>query len=1235
MKNKKIILLGLISVVLFSATFVLEKVHFSILKKEIKADQVESVLHAKEIRVKEQVQLISRSLQHGIESDSLKTKLLDITGPLHESGILYLVYYADSLAFWSDNTVNFPVFYKPDTFDSPCIFLSNGWFVVKNFVEENKRIIALILIKRQYPYQNEFVQNDYLHHFGIKGNPAIIPANIAHGGSIPVKGYEGDHLFSLEHEKEEFEGYKYILTSWLFLSGLLIFLFFLSQCINSFRVNKVRTWSIVLTLFILAGIRFVMVYFRIPNSIYSLGLFSPEFFAASSALPSLGDLLLNSVFIFFIVFNCCATGNFPVHFNKRRKELIVLSHLLFAIGATLFYYYGFRVFKSLIFNSDITFEAHNLLEINLYSFVGLLSVGLLIAAYGLFTRKIIQLFSGFFTKKYQVAVFIIALMVIFIYDYLESGTFGLPSFLFGIAFTVVIIQYYYKTFRFRYSFFVFIVLVFSVFSTVFIRLYNKQKEKEDRRVLVMNLAVEHDPVAELLLEDIIPLIERDQELNDLMFAEYFNYDDVYDYIRRNFYSGYFNKYDLQLTLCTDKDSVLIEPEMQWKHCYSFFDTLLEESGGIIPADNFYFLDIPNGRIGYLGIATLENTSPRSEDTTRVTLFMQIDSRLLAQELGYPELLLDENYSGYSLYSRYSYAKYNKGVLITQSGTFPYRLKDPVYQVSTSSITHETYNGYKHTVYKPDEENLIILSKPQVTFFEILVSFSYIFIFYFVLTTIFLLATDFSTFQKAFAPNFKNRIQYSMIGILFLSLFLVGGGAIYFSIQQYKAKHNEILREKIQSVYIELVHKLEHETSLKRDWSAGGYDNLDQLLIKFSNVFYTDINLYDESGDLLATSRNEIFSKELLGSKMNPEAFIELSVNNRAEFLMDEQIGKLSYLSAYVPFTNREKKLLAYLNLPYFTRQGDLTREISSLVVAVINVYVLLILLSVTIAVIIAGKITRPMGMLQRKFSELKLGRKYEKLDYKGNDEIGQLVREYNRMVTELEESVKLLAKTEREIAWREMAKQIAHEIKNPLTPMKLHIQHLKRSWREHQDDMDNYLKNFSEIMIGQIDNLSLIATEFSNFAKMPRTKLTRVYLVERINTASELFRNSENLEIIKDFSNLEHAFIEADSEQINRVFINLLKNASQSIPTGLQGIVVIEIKKHDEFYEVRVSDNGSGIPAEMRDKLFQPNFTTKSGGKGLGLAIVKSIVESSGGNIDYRTIVGKGTTFVLQFPMLR
>jgi signal transduction histidine kinase len=765
-------------------------------------------------------------------------------------------------------------------------------------------------------------------------------------------------------------------------------------------------------------------------------------------------------------------------------------------------------------------------------------------------------------------------------------------------------------------------ILFSIFTVYIIAHNNKQKVMDNMALYAENLAAEHDPVAEYLLEDISERLQNDVNLSRYLL--YWNSIDVeqqHNYLRNNYFYGFWGKYTLIHTVCSPGDDVYNE------NCYDWFNKRLEEGKSMkLPNTGFYFLDNQNGMINYLGVFKFY----RADSTDEKTLFVELDSRLVAEELGFPDLLLDEKYQKNKLLVEYSYAKYYKNRLMAQSGTFQYSLDLNTYRNKPS-----TFDGYVHYIYYSGSDNAVMVSRPRTTFFNNLVSFSYIFIFFYIIVLFFILTRDFSKLGTEIEFNFKNKIQLSITALIFLSLFLVGGGTIYFTIEQYQRKQHDILSEKIQSVYVELDLLLAYFTErIPPDWSDGVYANLNQLLIKLSDVFYSDINLYDPEGSLIATSRQEIFSEGLLGERMDPMAYNAMVKEKQAEYIHRETIGELSFISAYVPFVSasNNNKLLAYINLPYFTRQNVLRNDVTTLVVAIINVYVLLILLTIAMAAFISDEITRPLKMIQQRFSQMKLGRKSESIIYRGRDEIAGLVNEYNRMMKELVHSIDMLAQSERESAWREMAKQVAHEIKNPLTPMKLSVQHLLRSWKDNREDFDEYLEKVTRTLIEQIDNLSFIASEFGNFAKMPKAVSEEINIIDSIRSTLNLYSNTENVDFVFEHES-DFVPVFADKEQLSRVFINLIKNAIQSIPDNRQGKIVISLVKNRNAVRISITDNGKGIPEELQNKLFTPSFTTKSSGMGLGLSIVKSIIVSFGGNITFKTKVNLGTTFIIELPV--
>ena len=301
-------------------------------------------------------------------------------------------------------------------------------------------------------------------------------------------------------------------------------------------------------------------------------------------------------------------------------------------------------------------------------------------------------------------------------------------------------------------------------------------------------------------------------------------------------------------------------------------------------------------------------------------------------------------------------------------------------------------------------------------------------------------------------------------------------------------------------------------------------------------------------------------------------------------------------------------------------------------VTLINLYAFIFLVSSVITVVITRWIVRTFNIITRQFETLNL-QKNERLVWPYDDEIGKLVDEYNKMVQKVEENALLLAKSERESAWREMARQVAHEIKNPLTPMKLNIQYLQQAIKTNNPNIKQLADRVSASVVEQIDNLSYIASEFSNFAKMPEARPEEIDLGELLVKAVELYHGIENLSISVQ-QTLTKVIILSDKSQILRVFTNLLENAKQAIPAERAGEIGVKITPDGKNVIVSITDNGEGIPEEVGRRIFQPYFTTKSSGTGLGLAMTKKIIELWSGAIWFESLEGVGTTFFVKLAVV-
>jgi two-component system, NtrC family, nitrogen regulation sensor histidine kinase NtrY len=1131
----------------------------------------------------------------------------------------------DSLKIWSDNSLSLNTRDIESLRQNTLIKLTSGWYLGHVDSCKNGLLIGLILIKNEFPIENKHLQNEFAPEFNIAPQTQIKLNAVEKRHAIYSNS--GKYLFSLDYRNSN-EKSNFIYNICLLLY-LLCPLFLLIAAVKKIKIlsNRRKKYTLLFfTLLLFISLYVIFRFIGLPSAIAQGHVFSPELFA-TTIFPSLADLFLFCYLLFLSIYFICSF-NFKFRVNKRSSQIIIITTGSLVIS-TFFFFITF-IFHDLIINSSISFELHKILELSVFSIVALGCIAFLFSSFGFVFERLIQLILSIQKSRLLFLIFPIIATITYMLFYLMVDI-SIISLFFLIIFEGVFFSLRIKQkFKYSYPSLIVITAIFSIFSTWYIIDTNRVKEQNNKKVLALNLANEHDPVAELLLDDLVKKISSDKQLPLYIFEKPINVNKLYSYIQRKFFSGFWQKYDLRLNTCSPSDSIyLASPDNSWAPCYSFFNDLLNHYGVKLQNSKFYFLDYNNGQVCYFGWFDFSST----EDGTERTLFIELNSKFINEALGYPELLLNQNLQPNPEIADYCYAKYYKGSLISQSGSFQYGMTLNEPKTKKEEYSFVKSNGYNHLLYHIDENNTYIVSKPSIRFLDIMITLSYIFAFAFIIVTLIISLVDYSIIRQSLTLNFKNKIQFSTISLLSLSLIIAGLLTVFFNIKQYQSKQKEIIAEKILSVSNALYSRTSQNQSISGNWDSYEFENLNELLINLSNIFYADINLFDTKGQLISTSRPEIYERGLSGRIMNPNAYYEMVIQRRPEYVHQEKIGQLTFLSAYVPFFNNNNHLIGYINLPYFSKQDVFTRELANLIVALVNIYVFFIMLALGFAVVLSNRITQPLRLLKEKMAHIDLSHKSEPLSYKGNDEIASLVIEYNKMVDALAKSAELLAKSERESAWREMAKQVAHEIKNPLTPMKLSVQHLQRAWANKSASLEENMAKTTRTLIEQIDTLSGIATEFSNFAKMPQAVSERFNIVERINQTVCLFDNTEEARVTFD---LKHPpiFINADKEQMQRVLINLIKNGIQSVPLGKQAEVDITIEQGKNVVRILISDNGSGIPDDMRDKLFRPNFTTKSSGMGMGLAIVKNIIESAGGSINYNTNPRHGTTFIVELPAI-
>jgi len=1183
----------------------------------------ENTLHQKEKKLNNIIEDVRKNAEDGFQKQTLDSYY--INNLFDDEGILILVYKNDSLKYWSNNSVPVESIYNKNIYEKKFNYFQNGFFVVENKKIEQYNIVGLILIKNDYPYQNDYLLNKFQDDFNVPDNAKIS----LNKGTLNIFSLSKDFLFSIDLDKTSPTKQNHIFL--IFILYLLGFLFFISFFYSSYKkINpfpEKKLFFVISFSFDILLIRFIMYYFKIPNILYESDLFSTTFYATSQILSSLGDLLINSILILIIICVVCKDLNLT-HPNKSKNPVVkyfTIFTLLFHVF--IFFVISERVIRGLVLNSNISLNLSNILEISIYSAIGYFIIASILFSFFLISVKLFErvfaLCSGF--KQYLfLSIFITAIYAVYTYYFKDFNLFYL-IFIFVFLISLWVFKKRFNT-LFSFSSIIFYLLFFSLLSTYILEKYNNYKEKEERQLLAINLAREQDPIAEYLFQNIEKQIYADKIISALIQKDIVNDNEVIDNILKYFSNKYWNKYKFMITICSENDSLIIKPNNVKTNCYQFFNTIIHDVGKYSFSKNMFYLDNNSWENNYIAILKFKKNINAHQIPFNV--FIEINSKYIPNALGYPELLIDKSINTSKNLNKYSYARFNKGDLIYNYGKYLYSLNLSNYGEFNDSLVFFDKRSYNHLFYKIDNENELIISKKKVNYFDIIAPFSYLFIFFAIFILIIYLILHFPFKIKKLEFNFKYRLQLLITLIILVSFLFIGIFTFYYIYNLNNNKNYDNLSEKSHSVLIEVEHKLSNIEAFTPDI----VEYLKEILIKFSNVFFSDINLYDLNGNLLASSRPEIFEEKLISDKMNAIAFNQLTVNEKMLFIHREKIGNLKYLSAYVPFRNNQNKIVAYLNLPYFAKENELINEISAFLVAFINIYVIIIVIAIFMILLIANYVSRPLILIKDKIREINLSKINEKIYWKSKDEIGDLINEYNRMIDELENSAELLARSERESAWREMAKQVAHEIKNPLTPMKLSVQYLEKAWNDNAPDWEQRLEKFSHTIVEQIDSLSAIATEFSDFAKMPQSKDEKIELITKIYNSVELYKDFDNIKINIDPKSQGPYYVKADKKQLIRVFNNLIKNSRQAIGDFKKGKIDIGINAEDDNYIISFKDNGVGIPKDKQDNIFSPNFTTKTSGMGLGLAMVKNIINNARGKIWFESKEGTGTTFFISLP---
>ncbi|SOD97533.1 sensor histidine kinase [Spirosoma fluviale] len=1245
---------------------------FFLLEQNAPGATDEQYLSSIQQRVKEELQVSASEL------DSVTTLLkrkhnpsfADLSRPTNYP---YFVFRNKQLIYWADHRF-VPDFARLANVTKPALVN----FEKERYIVSHQRVVdgadeldvfSLITIYRYYHSNNSYLQSSY--------NPDLFSLDPESISDKPLRTYQSIHdnasnfLFSVVPPKVNAYRNHCTPVNTVILATLAVIFFGLYVFRLMIRLKRKRRYElgfICLAAYLLL-LRAVMLYFGVPFLFFETDLFNPKFYASSVMVPSLGDLLLNALVIATLVFYWVRyyyrshLYDYLIHLANGSRMIMSVACVIASYGAfTMCYVELNNIYEKSQFTLDITLNIH-------FSFLKIVCLIVFITVsfiYFLTTHLLASLFLRYNRMK-RIGVGVLLILVGTLISCGLWVVLGLPLesviLLNGIYFLLVYVSQFTKTlytFRYKTSIYLFLAAFVCAVMTAYV-VYNQEIKKQliHEQEFATQLLAENDEFGEFLMTKAQESIQRDVEISRaLQIDTLLVRERIQQRVKSLHLDNYFDKYDIEvfsfranghpLDISPDAASLTTftkryqREAYQTEHAGIYF---INEVSNQFVKQYVCFVAI---RLPELQLASNENTPGFAEDTLG---YVMLDLRLRNErpKSVYPDLLIDTKFNQSVDTQDYSYAffsgplsgSYSQGQAqrhkrLFSTGSYNYDRKLDLSLLDNSAlfVNGVPSNGYLHVAQRSQDGRIVVVSSAEYPFRNIFSNFSFLYLLLVLTVIIVILGYAINYGFSQFSINYSTRIQILLNVAFFLPLLFVIVIIVKVINSNYVANQESAYISNTRNIAANFLTYLDEHVNAKKRSKA----SMEEELAKIARDADIYINLFDTQGRLYTSTRPIIYERGYLSKYINPEAFTHIIEDKENERLLNESLGNKEYRTAYAGIKSYDGRLLGVLSVPYFYARPELDHQIIEVVASALSIFTGLFLFFLILSYFASHILTKPLRLLTQKIRKTNLELPNDPLPWQSDDEIGLLIREYNRMLVKLEESKQALAQNEKQSAWREMAKQVAHEIKNPLTPMKLTLQHLQRTLPggndsgSANDPARRIMLRAFDSLLDQIDNLSDIATSFSEFAKMPLPKKEVFEVTSVFNKTADLYADDKRISLQREIMNGPVMTI-GDRQMIGRILTNLLINAIQSVPVDRRPIIGLKLFVNVDNVQIEIHDNGAGIPESIRSKVFLPNFSTKRGGSGLGLAIAKRGVEHAGGTIWFETTEDVGTSFFVSLPL--
>ena len=1130
------------------------------------------------------------------------------------------LYQNGELISWNDYRLVPPIQEVDDTDPFQYLELNYGKYLKICRTWDDFILVQIVLLHSTPEFTNQYIQESYNQDFF----PApTLSVDIAGNEESDIVDLEGKPLFGITFDLESnmiSPGTQFNIGL-IFLFACLCLLIYLNQWCWYLGHNNKPWVGLGLLIFGLVSLRVAFFQGPFPYSIYPFDLFNSRYYASSLYNPSLGDLLINVIFLVSLstyVFQFVIKSLEGVR-KRTGFGLLVLLNLAGLLALALLY----GLLEDILTNSQITLDINQSLEFSIFKTTSFV-IFFLSSIIWVQVSHVIYVASKGVDKKLLAMCFLVA-AALYVLVAVYFGWELILILLAQVVYLLLIFSFrlpeYFSGLRYTTLFYFFAAsLISSSVGTMAIYENYEFKELIDKQRFANDLLIENDLRGEYLIQQASTEIKEDIFIQSRMMSPLLSTDQIEQKIRRDYLGGYFDKYDLNVHLY-DKSGIPFGSIDN--------DSLLTDIQKLYSKEERYFTGYEN----IFFISSLDSDQPKRylslvpiERYNNLVGYLILDLRLkkVIPYTVFPELLVDNRFI--ENHRTFDYAFYDNNILNYKAGAFNYEgMFDPgLFQRPKMFSRGVERDGYHHLAIKGSNNRILVITSTVYPVSYIVSNFSFLFLAA-VLGTLSLLIVRLTSISHATKLSFISKIQLYLNLAFFVPLLITSVVLINSLNSSYREEIDRSSVKKANSIKDHLVSYIDDYLQNKIN-----RETLSSEVTDIARYSQSDLIVFDIEGRLITSSQPQIFNKKMLSTLINQNALHAIIEEDRDEVVLNESVGSLAYKTTYAAVKSFDSgELLGIVGIPFFGSKNHLRRQNVEAFTNILNIFTLVLIASLFVSNLASRLLTYPLNLLTQKIRRTSLSEHNEPLHWKGEDEIGMVVDEYNKMLVNLEESKEALAKSQKESAWREIAKQVAHEIKNPLTPMKLSLQHLKRLLENEGSNGNQYDKPIDNLLY-QVDSLSDIATSFSAFAKMPIPENARFDFSAEVKRIVELFDN-EDVDIVTDIPEVS-LFVEGDQKLMGRTISNLIINGMQSVPSGRRPQISIKLSTSENKLTLEVADNGSGIPEEIHSKVFIPNFSTKDKGSGIGLAIAKRGIDHAGGNIWFETSE-KGTSFFIDLPL--